>query len=64
MQQSPDSLRASASKCRDLASSALTPAAHEILSELAEKYEQDAIVAELAEAGHRPRASAFKWTLS
>ena len=62
MQDSVDRLRLNAIKCRDLASTAVTSAAREILDGLAQQYEQKATRLERSDAAH-PRRPAFKWTL-
>ena len=57
-------LRSDADKCRDLASTAITPAARDVLAGLAERYEQTAVVLEKSGTSRpRPRP-AFKWPLS
>jgi hypothetical protein len=56
--------RQNASKCRDLASSALTPAARDVLTGLAEQYEERVVNLECIEATHPGRRPAFKWPLS
>jgi hypothetical protein len=65
MQQQPIArFRNDATKCRDLASSALTPAARDVLTGLAEQYEETVISLECIEATHPGRRPAFKWPLS
>jgi hypothetical protein len=64
MKQSLEGLRRSAFLCRDLATSAITAEARDVLSQLADNYDQKATAEELAEAGFRRSASAFKWPLS
>ena len=63
MQRSHDLLRLNAAKCRDLAEAAMTPAAREVLSDLAIKYEQDAKVLEQQTAKRHYRPS-FIWELA
>ncbi|HYX47636.1 MAG TPA: hypothetical protein VE820_12545 [Sphingomicrobium sp.] len=56
--------RDNATKCRDLASSALTPAARDVLTGLAEQYEERVVNLECSEVLHPGRRPAFKWPLS
>ncbi len=62
MQEPLDRLRDNAIKCRDLASKAMSPAARDVLTGLAEQYEQKAT--SLAHiSGLRHGRPAFKWPL-
>jgi len=63
MQEPLDRLRNNADKCRDLASTAMSPAAREVLTGMAEQYEQKATsLAHTTVLRHgRP---AFRWPLS
>jgi hypothetical protein len=63
MQEPLERLRRNATKCRDLASSAVTPAGRNVLSDLADRYEKEAALMEHKEA-RRPRRPAFKWSLT
>ena len=56
-----DRVRLNASKCRELADTAMTPAARDILAELAEHYEQEAVSLERLPARRRHRGPAFAW---
>lgn len=60
MNQPLERLRINASKCRDLASNAMTPAAKSVLTDIAEQYEEEAAWLEMSGVRHRP---AFRWTL-
>ena len=62
MQQPLERLRLNATKCRELADTALTPNARDVLSGLAQDYEQEAQKLECTERqrGSRPPIS---WTL-
>jgi hypothetical protein len=63
MEQQPlERLRHNASKCRDLAGSAMTPAARDVLTGLAEQYEEKLVALEARKERHR--RPAFKWPLS
>jgi hypothetical protein len=64
MQQALARLRHNASTCRELASSALTPAAREVLNGLARDYEEKVVTVECFETTHQNRRPAFKWPLS
>jgi len=46
MEYSLERLRSDAGKCRDLASSAMTPEGRRVLSGLADQYEQEALTLE------------------
>ena len=60
MEYSLERLRSDAGKCRDLASSAMTPEGRRVLSGLADQYEQEALT--LEGAGILPRRHpAFRW---
>jgi hypothetical protein len=64
MEQQPlERLRQNATKCRDLAGSAMSPAARDVLTGLAEQYEEKLVALESARE-IRPRRAAFKWPLS
>lgn len=63
MQESLVKARRNVSTCRDLADTAITPAAREVLSGLAEQYERQADLLERFTAGHPKRRAAFKWGL-
>ena len=58
MQPTIARLRSDASKCRDLASTAITPDAREILTSIAERYEHEALAMDRAP---KPRRPAFVW---
>lgn len=62
MQQPLERLRLNATKCRELADTALTPNARDVLSDLAQDYEQKAQSLESTERqrGARPP---FSWSL-
>ena len=57
-----DRVRLNASRCRDLADTAMTPAARDILAELAEHYEQEAISLEGLAPRGRNKRPAFSWS--
>ena len=62
MTESAHRLRHNATKCRDLASTAVTPAARDVLASLATEYEERALTLERSKTVHaRP---AFNWPLS
>jgi hypothetical protein len=63
MQEPLDRIRSNATKCRDLASTAMSPAAREVLTGMAEQYEQKAtsLAHTMVVRQGRP---AFKWPLS
>ena len=61
MERTSQSLRGDARKCRDLAGTAITPAARDILSNLAEEYERQAAETEYSEQRRKSRP-AFQWT--
>jgi hypothetical protein len=61
MEQPLERLRLNATKCRDLASTAITPAAREVLTGLAERYEHDAVAEERSDASRRHPRPAFTW---
>ncbi len=63
MQEPLDRLRDNAIKCRDLASTAMSPAARDVLTGLAEQYEQKATCLAHTSVLRRGRP-AFKWPLS
>ncbi|MBW0006227.1 MAG: hypothetical protein JO335_00785 [Sphingomonas sp.] len=56
-----DRIRMNATKCRDLADTAMTSAARDILAELAEHYEQEAVSLESLPVRRRQRRPAFSW---
>jgi len=63
IQEPLDRLRDNATKCRNLASTAISPAAREVLTGMAEQYEQQAT--SLAHASViRHGRPAFRWPLS
>ncbi|HEX3422472.1 MAG TPA: hypothetical protein VHS33_03605 [Sphingomicrobium sp.] len=62
-QQPLERLRHNATKCRDLAGSAMTPAARDVLTGLAEQYEERLFALE-STGESRNRRPAFKWPLS
>ena len=63
MEHSLERLRTNASKCRDLASTAMTMEGREVLSGMAEQYEQEAMTLECAGIIPRTRRPAFRWPL-
>ncbi len=64
MKQPLDRLRLNATKCRDLASTAITPAARDVLTGLAEHYEHEAVTVERCAAARRHPRPAFDWPLT
>ena len=62
MQEGIERVRLNAAKCRELADTAVTAAARDVLADLAERYEQEA--ATLERLGERHRRPAFKWSLA
>jgi hypothetical protein len=64
MEQSLQRLRHDAGKCRELASTAITPEGRQVLSGLADQYEQEAMTLECAGIIPRSRRPAFRWPLS
>ena len=60
MQPDVDALRSKASKCRDLATDAITSDARNVLNGMALQYEEDARALELAAPKSR-RRPAFDW---
>ena len=62
MNEAPERLRSNATKCRDLASNALTSEARDVLQGLAEQYDKEAAELETSESPKR-RRPAFKWPL-
>lgn len=65
MQQQPlERLRLNATKCRDLAGSAVTSEARDVLTDLANHYDQEVFTLESADARHPRRRPAFKWPLA
>ena len=63
MQESLERVRRNAAKCRDLADTALTPTARNVLASLAEQYDQKAQALEHSQRHRRPRP-VFNWPLS
>jgi hypothetical protein len=64
MEQQPlERLRHNATKCRDLAGSAMTSAARDVLNSLAQHYEEKLVALEASE-DVRHRRPAFKWPLT
>jgi hypothetical protein len=62
MEETLERLRLNAAKCRDLASTAMTPTAREVLTDLAREYsERASTLNELRPPSSRP---AFKWPLA
>jgi len=64
MEQSLERLRHDAGKCRELASTAMTPEGQKVLSGLADQYEQEAMTLECAGIVVRNRRPALKWPLA
>lgn len=64
MEPALDRLRLNATKCRDLAGSAMTPAARDVLTGLAEHYEEKVVALEAWKGAHPHRGPAFKWPLT
>ena len=62
MQESIERVRNNAAKCRDLADTAVTPAARAVLADLAEDYERKAASLERSNA-HLHERPAFNWVL-
>jgi hypothetical protein len=56
-----DRIRLNASRCRELAATAMTPAGRDVLSGLAERYEQEAVSLERLDPKRR-RRPAFRWS--
>jgi len=63
MHESPERLRLNATKCRELANTAVTSTGREVLADLAERYEEKAVTLERSEPRRRAR-SPFRWSLS
>lgn len=63
MEHSLQRLRTDASKCRELASTAITLEGKEVLTGLADQYEQEAMTLECAGIIPR-RRPAFRWPLA
>ena len=63
MELSLERLQRNATECRDLASTAMTPAAKEILSGLAQQYEEEAVTLQHSDK-RRARRPVFSWWLS
>jgi hypothetical protein len=61
MQEPLERLRLNATKCRELADTAITGDARDVLTGLAELYEQEAATIALSPA--QRRRSPFKWSL-
>ena len=64
MQQALNRLRVNADTCRNLAFDAITPAARDVLSDLAAQYEQKVVALEIDAQTHPHRRPAFKWPLT
>jgi hypothetical protein len=64
MEQPLERLRSNASKCRELASTAVTSEGREVLSAFADRYEQEALTLECAGIIPRSRRPAFRWPLA
>ena len=56
-----DRVRLNATKCRELADTAMTTAARDVLAELAQQYEQEATSLERLDTQRR-RRPAFRWS--
>ena len=56
-----DRVRLNATKCRELADTAMTTAARDVLADLAQQYEQEAISLERLDPQRR-RGPAFRWS--
>ena len=56
-----DRVRLNATKCRELADTAMTTAARDVLADLAQQYEQEAISLERLDPQRR-RRPAFRWS--
>ena len=54
-------LRSDASKCRDLASTAVTMEARDVLSSMAARYDEAAVAIERSPRKAEPAKSAFDW---
>jgi hypothetical protein len=63
MQESLVRVRRNITTCRDLAETAITPAARDVLSGLAEEYERQADLLERFTSARPKRRAAFKWGL-
>ena len=63
MEQSPQHLRANASKCRELADSAVTEDGRSVLAALAVEYEQTADALERSAMPPARRQPMFRWAL-
>jgi hypothetical protein len=64
MEQSLERLRHDAGKCRELASTAMISEGRQVLSGLADQYEQEAMTLECTGIVVRSRRPAFKWPLA
>jgi hypothetical protein len=62
MEDEAERMRSNALKCRDLAATAITSAARDVLTGLADRYDQEALAKQRSEAAHPRRRPAFKWT--
>ena len=62
MDETLERLRTNATRCRDLASTAITPSAREVLTDLARQYDERASTLRVSAAQHR--RPAFKWPLT
>jgi hypothetical protein len=58
-----DRVRLNATRCRELAATAMTPAGRDVLAGLADEYEQEAISLERLDPKRR-RLPAFSWSRS
>ena len=63
MDESLVRVRRNSATCRDLADTAITPAARDVLSGLAEEYEKQATLLERFTSSRPKRRAAFKWGL-
>jgi hypothetical protein len=63
MHESIERVRLDAAKCRELANTAVTSNGREVLTELAERYEEKAVILERSKQ-RRPTRSPFRWSIS
>lgn len=62
MEESLERLRLNATKCRDLASTAITPGARDVLSDLARYYDEEATI--VSDRRRTSRRRAFAWPVA
>lgn len=62
MEDEAGRMQSNARKCRDLAATAITPAARDVLTSLADRYEREALAKQRSDAAHPRRRPAFKWS--